>query len=66
MFQIFCIYSVVEGYLGCFQLLTIISKAAMNIVEHVFFLQVGASLGHMPRSGIPVFSDSAMSTILRK
>jgi len=31
-----CIHSFVEGHLGCFQLLTIINKAAMNIVGHVF------------------------------
>jgi hypothetical protein len=31
----FCINSSVERYLGSFQLLAIINKAAMNIVEHV-------------------------------
>jgi hypothetical protein len=35
MYHIFCIHSSVEGHLGSFQLLAIISKAAMNIVEHV-------------------------------
>jgi hypothetical protein len=34
MYQIFCIHSSVEGQLGSFQLLAIINKAAMNIVEH--------------------------------
>ena len=29
-----------------------ISKFSMNLVEHVFLLQVGASSGYMPRSGI--------------
>jgi hypothetical protein len=43
MYHIFCIHSFVEGHLGSFQLLAIINKAAMNIVEHVFFLPVGAS-----------------------
>jgi hypothetical protein len=38
--------------LGSFQLLAIINKAAMNIVEHVSFLPVGASSGYMPRRGI--------------
>jgi hypothetical protein len=38
MYHIFCIYSSVEGHLGSFPLLAIINKAAMNIVEHVFFL----------------------------
>jgi hypothetical protein len=43
MYHIFCIHSSVEGHLGSFQLLAIINKAAMNIVEHVSLLQVGAS-----------------------
>jgi hypothetical protein len=37
----------VEGHLGSFQLLAIINKAAMNIVEHVSFLPVGTSYGYM-------------------
>jgi hypothetical protein len=35
---IFCIHSSVEGHLGSFQLLAIINKAAVNIVEHVSLL----------------------------
>ena len=46
MYYIFCIHSSVEGHLGSFQLLAIINKAAMNIVEHVSFLQVGTSSGY--------------------
>ena len=49
---IFCIHSSVEGHLDSFQLLTIINKVAMNIVEHVSLLYVGASFGYMPMSGI--------------
>jgi hypothetical protein len=45
MYHIFCIHSSVEGHLGSFQLLVIINKAAMNIVEHVSFLLVGTSSG---------------------
>jgi hypothetical protein len=52
MYHIFCIHSSVEGHLGSFQLLAIINKAAMNIVEHVSFLTVGTSSGYMPRRGI--------------
>jgi hypothetical protein len=51
MYNIFCIHSSVEGHLGSFQLLAIINKAAMNIVEHVSFLLVGTSSGYMPRRG---------------
>ena len=36
---IFCIHSSVEGHLHSFQLLTIINKAAMNIVDHVYLLK---------------------------
>jgi hypothetical protein len=52
MYHIFCIHSSVERHLGSFQLLAIINKAAVDIVEHVSLLQVGASSGCMPRSGI--------------
>ena len=65
MYHIFCIHSSVEGHLGSFQLLAIINKAAMNIVEHVFFLPVGTSSGYMPRRGIAGSSGSTMSNFLR-
>ena len=65
MYHIFCIHSSVEGHLGSFQLLAIINKAAMNIVEHVSFLTVGASSGYMPRRGIAGSSGSTMSSFLR-
>jgi hypothetical protein len=48
----FCIHSSVEGHLGSFQLLAIINKAAMNIMEHVFVLPVGTFSGYMPSRGI--------------
>jgi hypothetical protein len=59
MYHIFCIYSSVEGHLDYFQVLAIINKAAMNIVEHMEDLhiksdtlkliekKVGESLEHM-------------------
>jgi len=65
MYHIFCIHYSAEGDLGCFQLLAIINKAAMNIVGHVFLLYGGASFGNMTRSGITGPSDSTMSNILR-
>ena len=66
MYHTFYIHSSVEGHLACFQLLAIINKAAMNIVEHVFLLHVGASSGYMPRSGIAgYYSGSTMSNVLR-
>jgi hypothetical protein len=63
MYHIFCIHSFVEGHLGSFQLLTIINKAAMNIVEHVSLLAVGTSSGYMPRRGIAGSSGSTMSNL---
>jgi hypothetical protein len=65
MYHIFCIHSSVEGHLGSFQLLAIINKAAMNIVEQVSLLHIGPSSAHMPRSGIAGTSDSTMSNFLR-
>jgi hypothetical protein len=50
MYHTYCIHSSVEGHLGSFQLLAIINKAAINIVEHVSLLQVGTSSGYMPRT----------------
>ena len=34
MYHIFLIHSLVKGHLGCFQVLAMTNKAAMNIVEH--------------------------------
>ena len=65
MYLIFCIHSSVEGHLDSFQLLAVINKAAMNIVEHVSLLQVAASSRYMPRSGIVDSSGSIMSHFLR-
>ena len=47
-----------------FQVLAIINKASMNIVEHVSLLYVGASFGCIPRSGIAGSSGSTMFNFL--
>jgi hypothetical protein len=65
MFHIFCIHSSVEGHLGSFQLMAIINKAAMNIVEHVSLLHIGASSGYTPQGGSTGSSGSTMSNFLR-
>jgi hypothetical protein len=65
MYHMFYIHSAVEGHLGSFQLLAIINKAAMNIVEHVSFLPVGTSSGYIPRRSIAQSSSSTMSNFLR-
>ena len=61
MYDIFCIHSSVEGYLGFFQLLAIINMATMNIVEHVSLFYVGESSGYMSRSRIAGSSGCTMS-----
>jgi hypothetical protein len=58
MNHIFCIHSSVVGHLGCFQLLAITNKAAMNIVEHVPLWHGEASFGYIPKSGIAGSSGS--------
>jgi hypothetical protein len=63
-FQIFIIFFK-SSLLGCFQLLAIIKKAAMNIVDRVTLLYVGESFGYIPRSGIDGLSDNIMSNFLR-
>jgi hypothetical protein len=65
MYHNFCVHSSVEGHLGSSQLLAIINKAAMNIMEHMSFLPVGTSSGYMPRRGIAGSSSSTMSNFLR-
>jgi hypothetical protein len=69
MYHIFYIHSSIEGHLGSFQLLAIINKAAMNIVEHVFLLPVGTSSGYMPKMYLEDIiagsSGSTMSDFLR-
>jgi hypothetical protein len=65
MYHIFCIHSLVEGHLCCFQLQTIINMASMNIGEHVSLIYVEAFSGYMPRSGIAGSSSSTVSSFLR-
>jgi hypothetical protein len=65
MYHIFSIHSSVERHLGSFQLLAIVNKAAMNIMEHVSFLPVGTSPGYMPDRGIAGSSSSTMTNFLR-
>ena len=52
MYHIFFIDFSVEGHLGCFQVLAITSKAAMNIGEQVSLWYEYASFGYILKSGI--------------
>ena len=57
IYCIFFIRSSVDGHLGCFHMLAIVNKAAVNIEVHVSFqICVFGFFGYIPRSGIPVFS----------
>ena len=47
IYHIFSIHFLVKGYLGCFQFLAIMNKAAMNIVEKVSLWQDEMSFGYM-------------------
>jgi hypothetical protein len=48
----FFTHSLVEGYLGCFQLLAITNKLAMNMMEHVSVWYGRVSFVYMPRKSI--------------
>jgi hypothetical protein len=65
MNHIFCIHSLVEEHLGCFQFLTIMNNAAMNIVEHRPLWDGGSSFEYMSRSSIPGSSGRTISGFLR-
>ena len=61
MNHIFYIYSSVEKHLGCFQILGIVNKAAMNMVGHMSLWYGGDLLGICP--GVVELSGSSGRTI---
>jgi hypothetical protein len=65
MYHFLCIHSSLEGHLDSFQLLAIINRAAMNIVEHVSVLPVGTSSEYMSRRGNHGSKGRTMSTFRR-
>ena len=65
MYHNFCIHSSVEGDLGCFLLLVIIDKVAINMLEHVSLLSVGPYSEYISRSGIVESSDRTISNFLK-
>ena len=67
MYHSFLIYSFADGRLGCFQHLTIVNYAAMNIGVHRFFwIGVSGFLGYNPSSGISGSKGSSIFSFLRK
>ena len=61
MYHIFFIDFSINGYLGCFHVLTIVNSATVNTGAHVSF-RIMLSSGYMPRSEI---AGSYVSSIFR-
>ena len=64
MCHIFFIHSSVDGHLGCFHVLAIVNRAAMNIMVHDSFWIMVFS-GYMPSSGIAGSYGSSIFSFLR-
>ena len=58
------IHSSVNGHPGCFHILAIVNRAAMNIWVHVSF-SILVSSGYMPSSGIPGPYGGFIPSVLR-
>ena len=64
MYYIFFIHSSVNGPLGCFHVLAIVNRAAMNIVVHDSFWIMVFS-GYLPSSGIAGSYGSSIFSFFR-
>ena len=64
MCHIFFIHSSIDGHLGCFHVLAIINRAALNILVHDSFWIMVFS-GHMTSSGIAGSYGSSIFSFLR-
>ena len=65
MYHSFFIHSSVDGHLGCFHVLAIINKAAMNIGVHMSF-SVLVSSGYVPSSRIAGSYGSFILSFLKE
>ena len=64
MCHIFFIHSSIDGNLGCFHVLAIVNRAAMNIVVHDSFWNM-VFPGYVPSSGIAGSYDNSIFSFLR-
>ena len=64
MYHSFLIHLSADGHLGCFYVLAIVNRAAMNIGIHLSF-SILVSLVYMPSSGIAGSYGSSISSFLR-
>ena len=64
MYHSFLIHLSADGHLGCFYVLAIVNRAAMNIGIHVSLSTLVSSVC-MPSSGITRFYGSSISSFLR-
>ena len=59
------VIATIVGYASCYQFLATMNQTAMNIVEHMFLWDGGASFGYMPMSGIAGCSGRTISNFLK-
>ena len=64
MYHIFLIHSSIDGHLGCFHVLALVNRAAVNIGMHVS-VGFGVLSRYMPRSGTAGSYVISISSFLR-
>ena len=63
MYHIFFIHSPIDGHLGCFHALAVVSSAAMNIGGACIFFELQFSLGISPRNQGLIYFYSALKCL---